>query len=245
MPEDSFDELKVKAADEDPTLRMLHELAHRIDHLEQAFSGGGTSSSGGSRSGGRVTIVDSEGTVIGSGTVDPSSGVVRTDIVRTTVVTKQSSSGRWSVAGSGAGDISDAVSTGAPGQGTPTMGTIGTPFYINPDTFNFRPTQDNWQETDCVKIVFAYGSPYISPMRIQVGVRVGAPRQLANGHSVSVREAQLNSANAATVAATEIIALLDEAALDPSGIQPRFTGFMGGALLANGEGYRVNGCFPG
>jgi hypothetical protein len=116
---------------------------------------------------------------------------------------------------------------------------------INPDSFKFRRVQENWQETRCTEIRFAYGSAFMAPMVIRVGVVVGAPITLSNGRQLTSREAQLDSANAAQAAATLIIALLDEGAIIPSEIQPRFTGLMGGAMLANGLGYRVTGCFPG
>jgi hypothetical protein len=49
---------------------------------------------------------------------------------------------------------------------------------VNPQP-RVQNIQENWQETKCVKIVFAYGSLYLPAIRITVGVRVGAPRQLA------------------------------------------------------------------
>jgi hypothetical protein len=127
-----------------------------------------------------------------------------------------------------------------------TAAPTGTPFYINPDVFDFRPLPGtvNWQETGCVKIVFGYGSPFLPMIQINVGVRVGAPITLADGHRISLREAQLDAANAAQAAAGIITAMLDEGGIVPSEIQPRFTGFMGGAIMATGLGYRVNGCTP-
>jgi len=122
----------------------------------------------------------------------------------------------------------------------------GVPFVINPDSFDFAPdpSTKNWQKTSCVRIRFGYGSPLLPRMQFDVGVVVGAPLELRDGRRLSVREAQLDSANAATAAAYQIIALLDSDLIIPSEVQPRFVGFMGGAILTTGLGYRVNGCRP-
>ncbi|MFE6685190.1 hypothetical protein ACFVFQ_01815 [Streptomyces sp. NPDC057743] len=122
----------------------------------------------------------------------------------------------------------------------------GIPFVISPDAFNFAPDPGgaNWQSTGCVTIQFAYGSPFLTPIKFKVGVIVGAPITLRDGRILSVREAQLDSANAAQAAATIIKEMLDSGTIDPSSVQPRFVGFMGGAILSTGLGYRVNGCRP-
>lgn len=85
----------------------------------------------------------------------------------------------------------------------------------------------------------------MAPTLFRVGVVVGGPITLKDGRQLTSREAQIDSARAAEAAATLIIGLLDEGKIIPSEIQPRFTGLMGGAMLANGLGYRVTGCFPG
>ena len=122
----------------------------------------------------------------------------------------------------------------------------GTPFYIDPDVFDFLPdpTTSNWQTTSCVCIVFGYGSPFLPRMKLEVGVIVGAPLELRDGHKLSVREAQLDSANAAQAAAEIIKIMLDSHTIGPSEVQPRFVGFMGGAIMSTGLGYRVRGCYP-
>jgi len=131
-------------------------------------------------------------------------------------------------------------------QTTPTGSSVqgGIPFFINPDVFDFAPdpTTPNWQTTSCVCIVFGYGSPFLPMMRLEVGVIVGAPRELRDGRKLSVREAQLDSANAAQAAAEIIKIMLDSRTLGPSEVQPRFVGFMGGAIMSTGLGYRVRGC---
>jgi hypothetical protein len=124
----------------------------------------------------------------------------------------------------------------------------GIPFYINPDVFDFAPVGKNWQETGCVSIVFGYGSPFLPMMRLEVGVIVGAPLVLREGSAgerkLSRREAQLDSANAAAEAAGIIKMMLDSGTIGQSEVQPRFVGFMGGAIMSTGLGYRVNGCRP-
>src|SRR5262249_282611 len=122
----------------------------------------------------------------------------------------------------------------------------GIPFYIEPDVFDFAPGPpgSNWQETSCVSIVFGYGSPFLPPMRLEVGVVVTAPLELRDGPKLSKREAQLDSADAAQAAAVIIKTMLDSHAIEPSEVQPRFVGFMGGAIMAKGIGYRVKGCYP-
>ena len=122
----------------------------------------------------------------------------------------------------------------------------GIPFYINPDVFDFAPDPStaNWQTTGCVSIVFGYGSPFLPMMRLEVGVNVGAPLILRDGRKLSVREAQLDSANAAQAAAEIIKIMLDSHTIGPSEVQPRFVGFMFGAIVSTGLGYRVIGCRP-
>jgi hypothetical protein len=122
----------------------------------------------------------------------------------------------------------------------------GVPFFIDPDVFDFAPdpSTSNWQTTSCVLIRFGYGSPFMPRMQIDVGVTVGAPLVLRDGRKLSVREAQLDSANAAQAAAGIIVVMLDEGAIGTSEIQPRFVGFMGGAIMSTGLGYRVRGCHP-
>ena len=124
--------------------------------------------------------------------------------------------------------------------------TGGIPFFINPDVFDFAPDPkaSNWQVTSCVPIVFGYGSPFLPMMRLVVGVVVGAPMVLRDGKQLTVREAQLDSANAATAAALAIKTALDNGLMEKSEVQPRFVGFMGGAILTTGLGYRVRGCHP-
>lgn len=133
-------------------------------------------------------------------------------------------------------------------QTTPIGSSVGggIPFYINPDVFDFAPdpTTSNWQTTSCVCIVFGYGSPFMDMMRLEVGVIVGAPRELRDGRQLSVREAQLDSANAAQAASGIIKIMLDSGTIGPSEVQPRFVGFMGGAIMSTGLGYRVRGCYP-
>jgi hypothetical protein len=133
-------------------------------------------------------------------------------------------------------------------QTTPTvfLAQGGIPFYINPDAFDFAPdpTTSNWQITSCVCIVFGHASPIQSMMKLEVGVIVGAPRELRDGKKISVREAQLDSANAAQAAAGIIKTMLDSGSLGPSEVHPRFVGFMGGAIESTGLGYRVRGCYP-
>ena len=120
------------------------------------------------------------------------------------------------------------------------------PLFINPDVFDFAPDPkaSNWQVTSCVPIVFGYGSPFLQMMRLVVGVFVGAPMVLRDGKQLSVREAQLDSANAAKAAALAIKTALDNGLMEKSEVQPRFVGFMGGAILTTGLGYRVRGCHP-
>lgn len=147
----------------------------------------------------------------------------------------------------------------APAQANPMVGQIyqnavdkagsvqgGIPFYVNPDVFDFTPGPpgSNWQETSCVSIVFGYGSPFLPMMRLEVGVVVTAPLELRDGRKLSKREAQLDSANAAQAAASIIKAMLDSRTIDPSEVQPRFVGFMGGAIMSTDLGYRVKGCYP-
>lgn len=146
----------------------------------------------------------------------------------------------------GGGGGADSSGGGAPVDSGPTNEpTAGIPFYINPDRFDFRPSSDNWQETGCVEVVFGYGTTFLPMMTFKVGVRVGAPLRLRDGKLLGVREAQLDSANAAGEAAGIIKRMLDDGAIHPSEVQPRFVGFMGGAIQSTGLGYRVNGCHPG
>ena len=144
--------------------------------------------------------------------------------------------------GPSAPDATETVQGGSESQLTTANG--GIPFFIDPDVFDFRPTGPNWQQTSCVTIVFGYGSPFLPMMRIVVGVEVGAPMVLRDGKSLSVREAQLDSANAAEAAALIIKGMLDEGSIGTDEVQPRFTGFMGGAIMSTGLGYRVRGCRP-
>ena len=120
----------------------------------------------------------------------------------------------------------------------------GVSSYIDPDSFDFRPGPGNSQKTSCVPIEFAYGSLFMAPMRFLVGVIVHAPVELRDGVKLSVREAQLDSANAAAAAAETIIKLSDSHVLIPSEVPPKFVGLMGGAILTTGLGYRVVGCKP-
>lgn len=123
-------------------------------------------------------------------------------------------------------------------------GQGGIPFFINPDSFDFKPAGPNWQTTSCVEVVFGFGSPFLPMTRISVGVVVGAPLTLRDGQKLSVREAQLDSANAAEAAALIVKGMLDAGELVPAEVQPRFVGFMGGAIMSTGLGYRVTGCHP-
>jgi hypothetical protein len=59
-----------------------------------------------------------------------------------------------------------------------------------------------------------------------------------------VREAQLDSASAAQAAAEIIKVMLDSDTIGLSEVQPRFVGFMFGAIVSTGLGYRVTGCRP-
>lgn len=122
----------------------------------------------------------------------------------------------------------------------------GVPFTVDPDVFKFSPDPNvaNWQQTPCVEIIFAYGSIFLPPIRLRVGVEVGAPSKLRDGRELGVREAQLDSSNAAQAAAYIVIGALDAGLVDPSEVQPRFVGYMGGAMLPLGMGYRVRGCRP-
>jgi hypothetical protein len=121
------------------------------------------------------------------------------------------------------------------------------PFYINPDVFEFKPSpsEANWRNTGCVSIVFAHGGPYW-PTRIEVGVVVWAPIKLKNNKEVPVRRAQLDAANAATVAANVVKEFLDAHLMILSEVQPRFVGYMYGAIVHDNPeiGYRVQGCYP-
>lgn len=137
-------------------------------------------------------------------------------------------------------DVSPGATTSTP------VVNDGIPFYINPDTFDFKagPEGSNWQETTCVPIRFGHGAPLQPRTWIDVGVIVTAPLKLRDGRELSKREAQLDSAAAARTAAGIIAGMLDTGALIPTEAQPRFVGFMGGAMLATGMGYRVKGCRP-
>ncbi|MEV0016278.1 hypothetical protein [Streptomyces tendae] len=125
--------------------------------------------------------------------------------------------------------------------------TGGTPGVIDPSVFRFTPDPNtsNWQTTGCVTVVFGYGTTFLPMMKIKVGVIVGAPIELRDGRILSPQEAALDSANAAQAAAVIIKEMLDSAAMEPSEIQPRFVGYMGGAIMTTGLGYRVRGCWPG
>jgi hypothetical protein len=136
----------------------------------------------------------------------------------------------------------------APGTagGAPLVRTSGRPFDVDPDSFDFKPGPpgSNWQETGCVPITFAHGG-FLQPLvKLTVGVQVTAPLALRDGRKLSVREAQLDSANAARAAAGIVIAMLDSGAMTPSEVQPRFVGYMYGALVTTGMGYRCKGCRP-
>lgn len=120
------------------------------------------------------------------------------------------------------------------------------PFYVDPDSFDFKPDPKikNEQTTGCVAIRFTYGSPFLPPMWKDVGVVVKAPLELRDGKKLSVREAQIDSADAAEAAGAIISKMLDAGAIGPSEIQTRFVGFMFGAIQSHGLGYRVIGCYP-
>ncbi|HZF91946.1 hypothetical protein [Streptomyces sp.] len=124
--------------------------------------------------------------------------------------------------------------------------TGGMPGVISPDAFNFEPDPNdgNWQKTGCVTIIFGRGSPFLPIRLIKVGVIVGAPIQLRDGRTISRREAQLDSANAAQSASQVIKERLDSGTMIETEVQPAFVGFMYGAIEATGLGYRVNGCKP-
>jgi hypothetical protein len=211
------------------------------------FSGGGTGGGGG---GGGVAVVDSgTGEVVARAYVNPESGTYEYVDPETTVVEESSGSTDTSVGSGGT------VGGGTEGQGEPPASgsvetgipdsTGGIPGVASPDSFNFRPTAGNWQETTCVSVNFGYGTPFLPMTVVRVGVIVGAPIVLSNGRTLSVREAQLDAANAAQAAGGIIVRMLDEGSIVPSEIQPRFVGFMGGAIETTGLGYRVRGCRPG
>lgn len=129
----------------------------------------------------------------------------------------------------------------ASGEETPTTDVV------DPSVFLFRATGDNWQETGCVRaVVFRYGgSAFAPPLEIVVGVNIGVPRRLRDGTPVTWREAQIDSGVAAQGAAEQIKTLLTSHAIVPSQVQPLFAGYMGGALISHGIGYRLNQCWPG
>lgn len=144
-------------------------------------------------------------------------------------------------------DTWQALHTGAGGKPGVGSGPHAMAFYINPDAFDFQPVpaEANWRKTGCVSIVFAHGSMY-RPTRIEVGVVVWAPITLRNNKDHPIRHAQLDAANAATVAATFIKERLDAHLIILSEVQPQFVGLMGGVLATDHPdiGYRLWGCYP-
>ncbi|GIH05376.1 hypothetical protein Rhe02_34430 [Rhizocola hellebori] len=123
------------------------------------------------------------------------------------------------------------------------VGPTGQPgLKIPPHVFVFRPHPkvENWQETDCVPIIFT--SPLGQfPRSLKIGVKVGAPRKLASGKMIGPDEAAQDSSFAAEAAATAITKLLDMGA--PTGaIQKSFYQFMQELLDNLRKGFRVNDC---
>lgn len=247
---------KTKKAEEDEIALVVQKIKRQIDRLEGFLGGSGGSGSGSSGfgPGSPVTIVDSSGAVIGTGHVDQG-GVVRTDITRTTVVRRSSGPSEWSVSTGGFGgtestsgsDTGPGAQEGGAGPSSFESGLKIPPlFYISPRIFEFHDALENWQETGCAPIYFSY-RPFYSPIpiRIDVGVKVGAPKELADGTRIPPWEAQDQAARAAETAALQIIAELRAGALTTGQIQKRFTGYMFGQLALLNQGYRVTGCVPG
>jgi hypothetical protein len=234
--------IKKKKAEQDATVLAIHEIQHRLELLESGGTDGG-----GLGPGTQVTVVDSSGTVIGTGRVTRG-GVVRTDIVRTTVVNRTPGGTDQTVTGGGWSVTTSTTDTTTDTGGAirRSGGAIPPLFYVSPYIFDFHDVNDNWQETGCAPIYFSYLPPFSPiPTRIDVGVKVGAPKELADGTVIHPWDAQAATATAAEAAALEIIAELRAGALMVGQIQKRFTGYLFGQLALLGQGYRVQGCVPG
>jgi hypothetical protein len=182
-----------------------------------------------------VPVVDgSTGQVVALARYNPEAQVFEFDDPDATVVEETSSAEvEITVGGTEGVSFTEDPSPGAAPTGTP-KGSIP------PRVFSFRPVLDNWQETDCVPIVF--NSPLGSyPRRVTVGIKVGAPLRLAGGKTISPDEAAEDSSFAAEGAALAIAKLLDMGA-PAAQIQKVFYQFMQQVLDTSHKGYRVNDC---
>ncbi|MCG5435369.1 hypothetical protein [Micromonospora foliorum] len=219
-----------------------------------AGSGAGTGSAGPTAHD-TVFLVDSSGRVVGTAHHNPETGVLETDTRETMTVYRTSHPDIVPfVPATVPADLPIPQQAEAPkhhpepvaqpqesGEETPTTDVV------DPSVFLFRATGENWQETGCVRaVVFHHGgSAFAPPTEIVVGVNIGVPRRLRDGTPVTWQEAQIDSGVAAQGAADKIKALLNTHAIVPSQVQPLFAGYMGGALMAHGIGYRLNQCWPG
>jgi len=191
------------------------------------------------------------GEIIGTAKLNPETGVTEFIPVDTMTVIEspsKGSSGAVVLGLPGVNTISHGDRPGqtsaaapAPGRGPSQNAVTGV---VDPGVFDFHPSAvDNWQETGCVAIAFARVSPILGPQTFKVGVKVGVPTKLADGHEISVFQAQIWSADAAEKAARIVAGMLNEG-IAIGAAQKRFVGFMFGALNTLQMGFRVNGCVP-
>jgi hypothetical protein len=269
---DDFEEMPHTLEQEEDTTQLVHEEAE-LEFLHTQEESGGASSSGGNdgsagtdagsaesavdsstvdssgddtnlapssgQPAGPIVVVDSDGQVVGTAHVNPETGTVDLDQEETTVVVENPPPGTTGGAGEPGGTD---IASGPGGGATPA--SSGVPFFIDPDTFNFHPIpKNNRQSTDCVPIVFKYGSAFLAPLEIVVRVRVEANIVQRNGKVLTVAQAKRDSANGAFKAAALVISALDDVAISPSEIPDAFAGFMARILAADqGKGYEVTRC---
>lgn len=189
-----------------------------------------------------VVVDGSTGEVVGSVTVNPATGVAESSVVETTVVEETASPpGPPSSAGGGPSvDPETAQPTPPapqPGDGDHEQDVVFG--VVPPSKFIFKPVNDEWMETDCVKIVFVKPT-MLGPGTIAVGVVVQAPRWLSENLAAE------DASEAATETGRLMLKQLAAGIIGPAHLQVRFwkemLTFIRGAHPE--VGFRVKPCIP-
>lgn len=229
--------------EEDETAKAMHKHTSE-GPFEGGPTDGGVAGGGGGTSG---VVVDGTGAVIGTGHFNPQTGTVDTDISETTVVEESSGSG---VSVGGGGSFGGGASTESPAGGGGGGGGAGGPSpdsgfvphgVIPPQAFKFTTTGANEQRSQCVPIIFRVNTP-AGPVEIKVGVFVTAPIKLRDDKTLSEREAQLDSASAATAVAENMAQALNMGAMNTTEVMAKYAQAMDAIMHSHGIGYRVQRC---
>ena len=233
-------------AEEDETAEAMRE--HTFEGPFESGSAGAEGGTGGGGGGGvSGVVVDGTGAVLGTGHFNPQTGMVDTDIVETTVVEESSGSGAsvgggGSIGGEAFTESSVGGGAGGGGAGAPSPASGFVPHgVIPPHAFKFTKTGMNEQRSHCVPIIFQVNTP-IGPVQIKVGVFVTAPIKLRDGKILSEREAQLDSASAATAVAENMAQAMTLGAMNATEVMARYAGAMDSIMRSSGIGYRVQRC---